>query len=161
VYVHGAVAAFCDLYAAAGVEMLETQRVVEQARGAKLAGELVLAPPSAFRSPWMRRFAQPSVAFASGWMQLRGVKRRKGYDRGFIVSDHADWRELEATVRATKARTVVATHGYAEPLARYLAETGVDAHTPRWLPRESDVALDQVVFDAKARLDAQVGREGD
>jgi putative mRNA 3-end processing factor len=88
---------------------------------------LVLAPPSAIGSPWMRRFKSVSVGFASGWMQLRGNRRRRGVDRGFVVSDHADWDSLLRTCRATGARRVLATHGNTEALVRVLRDEGIEA----------------------------------
>ncbi len=75
----------------------------------------------------MRRFGDAATAFASGWMRVRGNRRRRGFDRGFVLSDHADWPELLRTVEETQASRVLATHGYSEPLARYLRETGLDA----------------------------------
>ena len=108
--------------------------VGDLARGNRLAGELVLAPPSALAGPWMRRFAEPVTAFASGWMRVRGQRRRRGYDRGFVISDHADWPDLLRTIAATGARRVVCAHGYTEALARFLREErGLDAEALRIL----------------------------
>ena len=89
---------------------------------------LAVAPPSAFGSPWMRRFGDASTGFASGWMRVRGNRRRRGVDRGFVLSDHADWPGLLRTIEETGARRVLATHGYSDTLARFLAEArGLDA----------------------------------
>lgn len=85
--------------------------------------DLILAPPAAYRSSWMQRFKQPRTAFASGWMAVRGARRQKGYDRGFVLSDHADWPGLVQTIQATGASTVYVTHGQSEVLSRYLRET--------------------------------------
>jgi putative mRNA 3-end processing factor len=126
-YLHGAVAPLVELYRDAGVAMLPTQRVGEQACGASFAGELVLAPPSAAGSRWMRRFGRHATGFASGWMLIRGNRRRRGYDRGFVLSDHADWPGLIRTVEETGARRVLATHGRADVLVRFLRERGIDA----------------------------------
>jgi putative mRNA 3-end processing factor len=127
VWIHGAIEPGVAAYRAAGVEMLPTRLVNETERGVSFAGELVLAPPSASGSMWMRRFAGAETAFASGWMQVRGTRRRLGYDRGFVLSDHADWPDLLTTIEETCARRVRVTHGYAEPLARWLREHGRDA----------------------------------
>jgi len=70
----------------------------------------------------MRRFRTPQTAFASGWMAVRGARRRKGYERGFVLSDHADWQGLIRTVRESQARQVYVTHGQNDVLARYLNE---------------------------------------
>jgi putative mRNA 3-end processing factor len=89
---------------------------------------LVIAPPSAGNSPgWLRKFGQVSLAFASGWMQIRGARRRRAIDRGFVISDHADWPGLLATIHATGATRVGVTHGYTGVMVRYLREQGVDA----------------------------------
>jgi len=131
VYLHGAMAPLVERYRDAGVYMAATELVSESARARDFSGELILAPPSATGSPWMRRFASASTAFASGWMLIRGNRRRRGYDRGFVVSDHADWPSLIDTIRATGARHVLATHGNTDALVAYLRETGVDAQALR------------------------------
>lgn len=124
VLVHGAVQALTGLYREAGVAMLPTVAVAEQPARRPYAGELILAPLSASGSVWMRRFGAYETAFASGLMRVRGTRRRKGYDRGFVLSDHADWPALLRTIEETGARRVCVTHGYADELARYLAEKG-------------------------------------
>jgi putative mRNA 3-end processing factor len=127
VYLHGALLRPVELYRAAGVAMPPTQLLDENARGAALAGELILAPPYAAGSPWMRRFPSASTAFASGWMQVRGSRRRRGYERGFVVSDHADWDGLLRSVRDSGARRIYVTHGDGHALVRYLREQGREA----------------------------------
>jgi putative mRNA 3-end processing factor len=87
----------------------------------------VIAPPSAAGTPWTRRFGEHSNGFCSGWMRVRGDRRRRGYDRGFVISDHADWPGLLETCLATRAKKVLLTHGYSDALARYLNEKGVNA----------------------------------
>ena len=126
VYVHGAVASLVEDYREAGVTMLPTL-APEATRRADYRGALVLAPPSAAGSPWMRRFGEASTGFCSGWMRVRGDRRRRGYDRGFVLSDHADWPSLLRTFRAAGARRILLTHGHTETLCRYLREQGVDA----------------------------------
>lgn len=127
VLVHGMLVPMIEVYRAAGVRMARTETLVERPRGRSLAGELVLAPPSARGTPWMRRLGDFSDALASGLMRVRGVRRQRAYDRGFVLSDHADWPAILQTVRDTGAGRVLATHGHAEPLARYLREQGLDA----------------------------------
>lgn len=129
VFVHGSVEPLNEAYRSAGVEMLPTRPVAETTRGQSFAGELILAPPSAGGSTWMRRFGPTSTAFASGWMRVRGTRRRRGFDRGFVISDHADWPDLLSTIADTGAERVLTTHGYAGSLARYLNESGVSAST--------------------------------
>lgn len=122
---HGALTALNRAYAAEGVSLPDTLRTADlPARSPLLRRALVLAPPSAQRSTWLRRFGDASEAFASGWMQLRGTRRRRGVDRGFALSDHADWPGLHAAIEATGARRVIVTHGYVAPMVRYLNEKG-------------------------------------
>ena len=128
VLLHGAVETVTRHYREAGVPMTPSRPVSELPRKDPLEGRLILAPPSAHRSSWMRRFKSPQTAFASGWMAVRGARRRRGYERGFVLSDHADWPGLIQTVRDSGARKVYVTHGQSDVLARYLREVeGVDA----------------------------------
>jgi putative mRNA 3-end processing factor len=126
VYLHGAVAPLVEEYRRAGVQMLATLPVVREKK-ADYAGALVIAPPSAAGTPWMRRFGEASTGFCSGWMRIRGARRRRGYDRGFILSDHADWPALLQTITDSGASRVLLTHGYSDALVRYLCERGIDA----------------------------------
>ena len=122
IYVHGAIDALMPAYLDAGIAVPETVPVLDQPKEKSFAGELVIAPPSAFGSPWMQRLGDCGTAFASGWMRVRGHRRRRGFDEGFVLSDHADWPGLLQTIRATGATKVFATHGYSDTLARYLRE---------------------------------------
>jgi putative mRNA 3-end processing factor len=131
IFVHGMLTAMIDAYREAGVALRDVRQVIERDGGRKsekisLTGQLVLAPLSARGTPWMRRLGTHSDAFASGLMRVRGVRRQRAYDKGFVISDHADWPALLQTVADTGARRVLATHGYAEPLARYLRSTGLE-----------------------------------
>jgi putative mRNA 3-end processing factor len=126
VFVHGAVASLTEVYRAQGIRMLPTLPATV-AGAANYAGALILAPPSAAGSPWMRRFGEHRTGFCSGWMRIRGDRRRRGYDRGFVLSDHADWPSLLRTCRDCGAHRILLTHGYTDALCRYLQEQGVDA----------------------------------
>jgi putative mRNA 3-end processing factor len=127
IFCHGAVEPINAIYRAAGVALPVT-RLVDEAKGkAPFAGAMIVAPPSAAGSPWLRRFGDYSDALASGWMRVRGNRRRRGLDRGFALSDHADWPGLLAAIEATGAERVYATHGSVGPLTRYLREKGLDA----------------------------------
>jgi len=127
VFVHGMMLPMIEAYREAGIAMLPVASATERPRGASFAGELVLAPLPARGTPWMRRLGDISDAFASGLMRVRGVRRQRAFDRGFVLSDHADWPALLGTIAETGASRVLATHGHAEPLARYLREAGHDA----------------------------------
>lgn len=145
VYLHGAVVELTELYRSEGVRMVPTERVplANERPRRKLTGELVIAPPSAFRSPWMRRLQPYSTGFASGWMQLRGNRRNRGYDRGFVLSDHIDWDDLMRTIRDTGASQVLLTHGDTRAAVRYLRERGVDAaDLAERLPMAEDARCD-------------------
>ncbi|MEP6847543.1 MAG: DNA ligase-associated DEXH box helicase, partial [Acidobacteriota bacterium] len=91
-------------------------------------GSLIVAPPSSQSSTWMKRFGSHSTGFASGWMMVRGARRQRAVDRGFVVSDHADWPELQIAIAGSEAETVYVTHGFVDELVRWLRETGTDAH---------------------------------
>jgi putative mRNA 3-end processing factor len=124
---HGAMLKLTEAYRDDGVPLLATEHAsVERLRN-RAAGELVLAPPSASRTPWMRNLGTVETAFASGWMRVRGVRRGRGWDRGFVLSDHADWPSLLATIAATQARRVLVTHGRSDLLVRWLREQNIDA----------------------------------
>lgn len=124
---HGAVEAITEILRAQGYVLPRTIPVTGDLDPACCKGALVLAPPAALDSAWARRFAPVSTGFASGWMQLRGVRRRRALDRGFVISDHADWAGLNGAVDATGADRVFATHGYTEVFARWLGTRGYDA----------------------------------
>ena len=123
VYLHGAAEELTQIYRRAGIAMVETKPVSEMPKDYTFNGDLVLAPPSGHRSVWMKRFKQPQTGFASGWMQVRGNRRRRGYERGFIMSDHADWDDLITTIKETGAKRILLTHGNSDALERYLNES--------------------------------------
>ena len=129
IVVHGALEPLNAAYRAAGVALPPTVRVTDPGVDAALLRRaLVLAPPSARGTPWLRRFgANHSDAFASGWMQLRGARRRRAVDRGFVLSDHADWPGLQAAIAGTGAERVIVTHGNVAVLVRWLSELGLQA----------------------------------
>ena len=127
IYCHGAVEALNEAYRASGVALPPTERASAQPRGHRFDGALIVAPPSAQGTPWTRRFGEQADAFASGWMQIRGVRRRRGLDRGFALSDHADWPSLLRAIDETRAERVIVTHGYSDPLVRWLNERGLRA----------------------------------
>jgi putative mRNA 3-end processing factor len=131
VYVHGMMIPMIDAYRDRGIAMLPTRPLIEKARGTSFAGELVLAPLSARGTPWMRRLGDISDAFVSGLMRVRGVRRQRAFDRGFVLSDHADWPALLQTISETGAARVLATHGHAEALARFLKARGYDSGVMR------------------------------
>ena len=126
VCVHGAITKFLPYYERAGRPLAEVRHgTLEGIADIKGRG-LVIAPASTQGTPWLRRFGPSSLAFASGWMRIRGARRRRALDRGFILSDHADWDGLVQTIRDTGADRVGLTHGYSRALSRWLREGGRD-----------------------------------
>jgi putative mRNA 3-end processing factor len=127
IYCHGAIEPINAIYREAGVALPPALPVTQASGKAAFAGALIVAPPSAAGSAWLRRFGEYSDALASGWMRVRGNRRRRGLDRGFALSDHADWPDLLRAIAATGAEAVLATHGSVGALTRYLREQGLDA----------------------------------
>lgn len=128
ILIHGAMTALNEIYREAGVALPATRLATEVSAKDELARAIVLAPPSAAGTPWARRFVDPSPAFASGWMQVRGARRQRRVERGFALSDHADWPGLITAITATGAERVLITHGRGDALVRHLNERGMSAH---------------------------------
>jgi putative mRNA 3-end processing factor len=140
VYLHGALAPLCALYEAEGVRLGPLAPATAAAKAA-LAGEVVLAPPSALADRWARRLPDPVVGAASGWMRVRQRARQKGVELAMVISDHADWDELTDTIAETGAGTVWITHGAEEALVRWAQLTGRDARPLSLMGRgEEDAA---------------------
>ena len=131
VLVHGAVETLNQVYSAAGVALVPTVPATQATTRESWSRALIIAPPAVHGSAWARRFGDFSDAFASGWMQLRGARRRRGVDRGFVLSDHADWPGLQAAIGATGAERVIVTHGYEAVMVRWLREQGLQASSFR------------------------------
>lgn len=131
IFVHGAVDNITTILRAQKIPLPETIRVRPEMKRKDFDGALVICPPSAVGSPWLRKFDPFSLGIASGWMNLRGARRRRGADRGFILSDHADWDDLNTAVRETGAERVFITHGYSEIFAKWLMEKGLEAGVVR------------------------------
>ncbi|MGA1392982.1 MAG: ligase-associated DNA damage response exonuclease [Phycisphaerales bacterium] len=165
---HGAIRPLIEAYRAAGVSLPEvlpaTREQAERHRGRAL----VLAPPSAVDAAWIRAFTPASVAAASGWMLVRGIRRRRRVDEAFVISDHADWPGLLAAIDATRCESATLTHGFAAPLAAHLRASGLDAGTvatrfgddadsgeaiadPSSEPATITPSLDPPLFDDEAR----------
>jgi putative mRNA 3-end processing factor len=103
---------------------------------------IIVAPPSARGTTWLRQFGEYSMALASGWMRVRGMRHRRGVDRGFVLSDHADWPGLMETIASTGAEEVHVTHGFVTPVVRMLREKGIDAR-----PLKAKFAADNTTED--------------
>jgi putative mRNA 3-end processing factor len=122
VFTHGAVENSNEVLRRQGFNVPETIRITPEHNRSDLAGSLVICPPSAIGTSWMRKLGKVSTGFCSGWMLLRGTRRRRAADRGFVISDHADWSGLNEAVIATGAENIYVTHGYKDIFARWLRE---------------------------------------
>jgi len=124
---HGAVEKLNRAYREGGIDLPPTAYAGTASKGKSWAGVMVVAPPSAHGTPWARKFAPLSTGIASGWMTIRGTRRRKALDRGFILSDHVDWPGLLGSVAATGASRILVTHGYTSVVVKWLQEKGLQA----------------------------------
>ena len=155
--VHGAVEPLNRAYRASGVALPPTRLVSEVVDKSELRRGRVLAPPSAQGTPWLKRFGDYSDAFASGWMQLRGARRRRALDRGFVLSDHADWPGLMHAIGATQAARVIVTHGQVPVMVRWLREQGLDAEA--FATEFGDEAGDEATGSAPERSPSVHGED--
>jgi putative mRNA 3-end processing factor len=149
---HGAVERMTAAYRAAGVALPATTYATVAQRSPEWRGAIVVAPPSADGSTWARRFGPQSTGFASGWMRVRGARRRRSLDRGFTLSDHVDWPGLLSAIEATGAERVWVTHGFTGPVVRWLTERGLDARAveTRFEGERDDAAAPVEEADAEA-----------
>ena len=128
IFLHGALRRLCDYYASRGVDLGELpDATIARGRARDFAGQIVLGPPSAFAAPWVRRFADPLIAFASGWMQVRARARQRGVELPLVVSDHCDWPELTSTIAELDPAEVWVTHGREEALVHHARQSGLRA----------------------------------
>jgi putative mRNA 3-end processing factor len=126
VFIHGALEKITELYRAEGIRLVETRKAAATDRGA-LAGDIVICPPSALSDLWLRKLPNPLVAFASGWMRVRARARQRGIELPLVVSDHADWDELCATIVDTGCSEVWVTHGAEDALVHWAQTRGLAA----------------------------------
>jgi putative mRNA 3-end processing factor len=167
IFTHGAVEKLTQDYRDSGIDLPPTTHVSAAPKGMKWAGAMIVAPPSADATPWTRKFGPLSNAFASGWMRIRGTRRRRSLDRGFVLSDHVDWPSLIASIEATGAERVWVTHGYTAQVVRWLRNRGYDARAVETrftgeradLETESDDAAGREVEDGDEQPAGAAGRE--
>ncbi|MDA9554791.1 ligase-associated DNA damage response exonuclease [Pelobium sp.] len=133
VFAHGVIQNANEALVRNGITLNPTERITQETTKEEIRGNLVICPPSAVGSPWMRKLAPFSLGYCSGWMAIRGAKKRRAVDRGFILSDHADWDGLISAIKATDCETVYLTHGYTASFSRYLLELGYDAREAKTL----------------------------
>ena len=126
IYTHGAIENMTEVLRSI-VDLPPTERITKDTKKADLIGNIVLAPPSAHGSTWMRKLVPYATASASGWMTFRGARRRRAIDKGFVLSDHCDWQGLLECIERTEASRIICTHGYSDIFSRYLTEIGYEA----------------------------------
>lgn len=154
IYVHGAIWNAHEALLNAGWKLPVVKRITPDTPKEALKGTVVIAPPSADSSPWMKKFHPYSVGVCSGWMQVRGNARRRNVDAGFALSDHADWEGLLQSIKATEAERVFVTHGFQSAFSRYLNEEGiaVAAEVKTEYGTEDEDAQKQEVDETKDKL---------
>lgn len=152
IFTHGAVERLNGAYRESGVALPDTKYVGAVENKKDFAGSLIIATPSSAGSTWLKRFGSHSTGFASGWMMIRGARRRKAVDRGFILSDHADWTELQIAIKETGAEKVFVTHGFIPELVRWLNEEGYDAEPLKTNYVGEEESLDEVLKEDFAEL---------
>ncbi len=128
VYIHGALARLCDYYISQGIDLGELKpATLEKSNPAQFKGAIVVGPPSAFQEKWARRFNEPLISFASGWMMVRQRAKQGGVELPLVISDHCDWPELLETIKEVAPSQVWVTHGREEALVRWCELQGIPA----------------------------------
>lgn len=127
IFTHGAVEEINKIMRKQGIKLQDTIKVSKQQTKKMYEGNIVISPPSAANNPWVKKLGPVSVAMASGWMKVRGARRRRNADRGFVLSDHADWTGLVSSIEATGAENIFVTHGYSAIFSKWLCEKGYNA----------------------------------
>jgi putative mRNA 3-end processing factor len=127
IFVHGAIWNTHEALLNAGIHLPKVKRITQETTKEELKNSVIIAPPSADGTPWMKKFQPYKVGICSGWMQVRGNARRRNVDAGFSLSDHADWPGLLQAVKATQAEKVLVTHGFKAAFSRYLNNIGIEA----------------------------------
>ena len=132
------------------VDFPETHLITRETKKEELLGNIVLAPPSAHGSPWIRKMVPYVTGSASGWMAFRGARRRRAIDKGFVLSDHCDWDGLLESISATGAEKIICTHGYTDIFSKYLRQMGYDARTERTQYGEEEEPAAEMALKANA-----------
>lgn len=127
IYTHGAIENTNEVIRAQGIELPETIRVTPAINKKDYPGNIVVSTPGAIGQPWVKKFGNAAIGAASGWMTLRGARRRRGADRGFVLSDHCDWPSLLEAIELTGAENIYVTHGYTAIFSKFLRGRGYNA----------------------------------
>jgi len=126
IFTHGAIEKTNEIIREIGVSLKPTTYVSPEVKKADFKNALVIAPPGALGTSWQKKFQPYEVGMASGWMNMRGPRRRRSVDRGFVLSDHADWDGLNSAIKATECEKVIVTHGYTSIFSKWLNDKGID-----------------------------------
>ena len=157
VFTHGVIENTNEALRRNGIVLNPTTRITQETPKEEIKKGLVIAPPSSVGTPWMRKFQPYSFGYCSGWMAIRGAKRRRAADRGFVLSDHADWPGLISAIEATGCESVYLTHGYTATFSRYLTEIGFDAREVHTLyGDDEDPGLAEE--DVSARIEEELNK---
>lgn len=142
IFTHGAIENMTEVLRPF-IDFPKTTLITKETKKEQLLGNIVLAPPSAHGSTWIRKMVPYVTASASGWMTFRGARRRRAIDKGFVLSDHCDWPGLLESIEATGAEKIICTHGYTDIFSKYLREQGYDARTEatQYGEEETEAAL--------------------
>ena len=141
VYAHGATYNLNERLRAAGFNLPFIPLITKDTDRKLLKGALVLAPGSVLNTSWIKKFEPYSTGYCSGWMAVRGAKNRKAIDRGFVLSDHADWNDLDTAIAETNAQKIYVTHGFTDTYARWLNEKGIEAAEVKTMYGQEEEAL--------------------
>ena len=158
IYLHGAMESITRYYVSRGIDLGEL-RLVRDAKKTELAGVIALCPPSSLQDRWTRRFPDPVSAFASGWMRMRARARQRGVELPLVISDHADWDGLTATITATGASQVWVTHGAEEALVHWCTLKGLEAR-PLNIVGYGDEEDERIAEATSAALRGEVTQRG-
>ena len=126
IFTHGAIEKTNEIIRNMGVKLNETIYVEPEMKKKDFEGSLIIAPPGALGTSWQKKFPAYEVGMASGWMKVRGTRRRQSLDRGFVLSDHADWDGLNTAIKATECEKVIVTHGYTDIFSKWLNDQGIE-----------------------------------
>ena len=140
IFTHSTIEAVLNVMRNQGVSLKNTIPVNEHLTRADLLSGVIIAPPAAQNSNWLKKFEPIRNGVVSGWMALRGARRRRNADKGFVLSDHADWEGLNEAISLTGAENVFVTHGYTDILSKWLIDKGLNAH-----PLETNFEGDEVL----------------
>jgi putative mRNA 3-end processing factor len=159
IFAHGAVQNVNNIIRAQGIDLPKTDLITKETLRADWQHAMVICPPSAVGSLWMRKFQPYSLGIASGWMSLRGTRRRRGADRGFALSDHADWNGLNSAIKETGASCVYVTHGYTDTFSKWLNDQGIESHAVKTQYEGELAEIADIPSDSSIKQDASDEKE--